>query len=54
MLSVPRGAALYIGALIGPGLLLVPSLAAQEAGPVSILAWAGLLVLSAPLARAGT
>jgi amino acid efflux transporter len=50
MLSVPRGAALYIGALIGPGLLLVPSLAAQEAGPVSILAWAGLLVLSAPLA----
>jgi amino acid efflux transporter len=50
MLSVPRGAALYIGALVGPGLLLVPSLAAQEAGPASILAWAGLLVLSAPLA----
>jgi amino acid efflux transporter len=50
MLSVPRGAALYIGALIGPGLLLVPSLAAQEAGPASILAWAALLVLSAPLA----
>ncbi len=50
MLSVPRGAALYIGALIGPGLLLVPSLAAQAAGPASILAWAALLVLSAPLA----
>jgi amino acid efflux transporter len=50
MLSVPRGAALYVGALIGPGLLLVPSLAAQEAGPASILAWAALLVLSAPLA----
>src|SRR6266511_3615708 len=50
MLSVWRGAALYIGALIGPGLLLVPSLAAQAAGPASILAWAGLLVLSAPLA----
>jgi amino acid efflux transporter len=50
MLSVSRGAALYIGALIGPGLLLVPSLAAQAAGPASILAWAGLLVLSAPLA----
>jgi amino acid efflux transporter len=50
VLSVPRGAALYIGALIGPGLLLVPSLAAQAAGPASIIAWAALLVLSAPLA----
>jgi amino acid efflux transporter len=49
-LGVVRGAALYIGALIGPGVLLVPALAAQAAGPASILAWAGLLVLSAPLA----
>ncbi len=45
-----RGAALYVGALIGPGLLLVPALAAQAAGAASIVAWAGLLVLSAPLA----
>ena len=51
-LGVWRGAALYIGALIGPGVLLVPALAAQAAGPVSILAWAGLLVFSAPLAIA--
>jgi amino acid efflux transporter len=50
MLSVSRGAALYVGALVGPGLLLVPSLAVQAAGPASILAWAALLVLSAPLA----
>src|SRR5262245_10452848 len=50
MLSVWRGAALYIGALIGPGLLLVPSLAAQAAGPAAIVAWAGLIVLSVPLA----
>jgi amino acid efflux transporter len=50
VLSVPRGAALYIGALVGPGLLLVPSPAAQAAGPASIVAWAALLVLSAPLA----
>ncbi len=49
-LSVSRGAALYIGALIGPGVLLVPALAAQAAGPASIIAWAALLVLSAPLA----
>src|SRR5262245_1528546 len=49
-LGVGRGAALYVGALIGPGVLLVPALAAQAAGPASIVAWAGLLVLSAPLA----
>jgi amino acid efflux transporter len=49
-LGVLRGSALYIGALIGPGLLLVPALAAQEAGAASIVAWGGLLVLSAPLA----
>ena len=49
-LGVLRGAALYVGALIGPGLLLVPALAAQAAGAASIVAWAALLVLSAPLA----
>jgi amino acid efflux transporter len=54
MLTVWRGAALYVGALIGPGLLLVPSLAAQVAGPAAILAWAGLILLSAPLAIAFT
>jgi amino acid efflux transporter len=41
-----RGIALYIGALLGPGLLVLPGLAAAEAGPASILAWAGLLLLS--------
>jgi amino acid efflux transporter len=50
MLGVTRGAALYVGALIGPGLLLVPSLATRAAGPATIIAWAGLLVLSLPLA----
>ncbi|HEY3183859.1 MAG TPA: amino acid permease [Gaiellaceae bacterium] len=45
-----RGSALYVGALIGPGLLLVPALAVQAAGAASILSWAALLVLSAPLA----
>jgi amino acid efflux transporter len=50
MLTVPRGAALYVGALVGPGLLLVPALAAEAAGPASVVAWAALLLLSAPLA----
>jgi amino acid efflux transporter len=45
-LTTSRGAALYIGALLGPGLLLLPGLAAAEAGPASILAWLALLVLS--------
>src|ERR1700756_5357854 len=49
-LGVLRGSALYVGALIGPGVLLVPSLAAHAAGPASILAWALLLVCSVPLA----
>jgi amino acid efflux transporter len=49
-LGVTHGAALYVGALIGPGLLLVPALAVQAAGAASIVAWAVLLVLSAPLA----
>jgi amino acid efflux transporter len=49
-IGIAQGAGLYVGALIGPGLLLVPALAVQAAGPASILAWAGLLVLSAPLA----
>jgi amino acid efflux transporter len=46
-LSVPRATALYIGALFGPGLLLLPGLAAEQAGPASIIAWLVLLGLSA-------
>jgi amino acid efflux transporter len=49
-LSTSRGTALYVGALLGPGLLLLPGLAARQAGPASILAWAGLLGVSALLA----
>jgi len=45
-LTTSRGAALYIGALLGPGLLLLPGLAAAAAGPASILAWVALLALS--------
>ena len=45
-LTTSRGAALYIGAILGPGLLLLPGLAAAAAGPASILAWLALLALS--------
>jgi amino acid efflux transporter len=49
-LSTARGAALYVGALLGPSLLLLPGLAAALAGPASIIAWIGLLGLSGLLA----
>jgi amino acid efflux transporter len=45
-LSTPRAVSLYVGALLGPGLLLLPGLADQLAGPASVLAWAGMLVVS--------
>ena len=45
-----RRTALYVGAVLGPGVLLVPSLAAEAAGPASVIAWGALLALSVPLA----
>ncbi|MFI7274271.1 APC family permease [Streptomyces sp. NPDC049879] len=49
-LSALQGTALYIGAVLGTGVIALPSLAAEAAGPASLLAWLGLVVLSAPLA----
>jgi amino acid efflux transporter len=45
-LSTVRATSLYVGALLGPSLLLLPGLAAAIAGPASIVDWLGLLVLS--------
>jgi amino acid efflux transporter len=53
-LSTARASALYVGALLGPSLLLLPGLAATLAGPASILAWLVLLTVSAMLARVFT
>jgi amino acid efflux transporter len=50
MLSTRSATALYVGAVLGPGVLILPALAAEAAGPASVLAWVGLLALSAPLA----
>ncbi|MER6951412.1 amino acid permease [Nonomuraea sp. NPDC000554] len=49
-LSTTQGTALLVGAVLGPGMLVLPHLAADAAGPASVLAWAGLLVLSVPVA----
>jgi amino acid efflux transporter len=49
-LSVSQGAALSVGAVLGTGLISLPALAADAAGPASLVAWIALIVLSAPLA----
>src|ERR671916_1404531 len=52
MLTTRSATALYVGAVLGPGVLFIPGLAAEAAGPASVLAWAGLLAMSVPLAIA--
>src|SRR3954451_22251275 len=49
-LSLGQGTALFVGAVLGPGVLALPRLAAAAAGPASIVTWAVLLVLSVPVA----
>jgi amino acid efflux transporter len=49
-MTVPQGAALSIGAVLGTGVIALPALAAQAAGPASLVAWAALVALSVPLA----
>ena len=49
-MSLPQGAALSIGAVLGTGVIALPALAAQIAGPASLLAWLLLIALSVPLA----
>src|SRR5512132_2295841 len=49
-IGIASGAALYVGAVLGPGVLLLTALAAQAAGPASVLAWAGLLLASLAIA----
>ncbi|WP_224367570.1 APC family permease [Hyalangium versicolor] len=49
-LGVWHGVALYVGSVLGTGVLVLPAIAADTAGPASLLAWAALLVLSGPLA----
>jgi len=49
-LTLPQGAALSIGAVLGTGVIALPALAAQIAGPASLLAWLLLIALSVPLA----
>ncbi|KGR99879.1 amino acid permease family protein [Burkholderia sp. ABCPW 111] len=49
-LTILQGTALYVGAVLGTGVIALPALAAEVAGPASLVAWAALVVLSIPLA----
>lgn len=49
-LTAAQGTAMYVGAVVGTGVIALPALAAEAAGPASLLAWLALVLLSAPLA----
>jgi len=50
-LSLPQIVALYIGAVVGSGILFIPEMTAELAGPASILAWMAMSVLVVPTSR---
>jgi amino acid efflux transporter len=49
-LTAIQGTAMYIGAVLGTGVITLPASAVKVAGPESLLAWLGLAIVSAPLA----
>ncbi|MCL6457774.1 MAG: amino acid permease [Gorillibacterium sp.] len=49
-IGLPQAIALYIGAVLGSGVLIVPGLAAEIAGPASLLAWGLMTLLVLPMA----
>ncbi|WP_249998542.1 amino acid permease [Actinoplanes sp. M2I2] len=49
-LGIVAGTALFVGAVLGPGVMVLPAMAAKAAGPASIVAWVVLLVFSVPVA----
>ncbi|GAA2004442.1 APC family permease [Microbacterium ulmi] len=49
-LGLPQGIALYIASVLGTGLLVLPGLAAEVAGPASVVAVVAVIALSIPLA----
>ena len=48
-IGLGQGIALYVGAILGPGLLALPAVAAETAGPASLVAWVALALLSLPI-----
>lgn len=51
-IGLVQAIALYVGAVLGTGVLVLPAIAAEQAGPGSLIAWAALVALSVPMALA--
>ena len=49
-ITLPQAVALYAGAVIGAGVLILPGVGADAAGPASLLAWAFDGLLGVPIA----
>jgi amino acid efflux transporter len=49
-ITLVQGAALAIGSVLGSGILVLPSITAEIAGPAAILSWIIMSILSLPLA----
>jgi amino acid efflux transporter len=49
-LGLVQATALYVGAVLGTGVLVLPAIAAETAGPASLIAWTALVALSIPMA----
>jgi len=49
-MTAVQGTALYVGAVLGTGVIALPGLAARAAGPASLLSWVALVLMSVPLA----
>lgn len=50
VLRLPHIIALYLGSVIGSGILLIPGLTAELAGPASLIAWLAMSILVVPMA----
>lgn len=50
VLKLPQVIALYVGAVLGSGILILPGVAAELSGPASLLAWALMGILVVPMA----
>jgi amino acid efflux transporter len=49
-IGLAQAVALYLGAILGAGVLILPGVTASEAGPAAILSWTFIAILGVPLA----
>lgn len=49
-ITLVQGTAISVGAVIGSGILILPAITAEEAGPAAIISWIVMSILALPLA----